>query len=65
MKFLEISLTATVNIDQISWIEKLDGGLSCIVCVGEKEYPCDIPYNSLLNMLKQSEAGHDNFHFAG
>jgi hypothetical protein len=65
MKFIEISNRACVNVARIEWVEKTDEGLSCTVCVGGKEYPSDIPYNSFLDMIKINEHTHDNFHFAG
>lgn len=66
MKFIEITNNACVNVAKIEWVEKADEGLSCVVCVGGKVYPSDIPYNAFLDMIKINEAaGHDNFHFAG
>ena len=64
-KFIEVSNRTCINIHKIEWVEKADEGLSCVICVGGKEYPSDIPYNSFLNMIQHSEAGHDNYHFAG
>ena len=54
MQFIEISQTVTVNCNEIAWVSSEDGGMSSIICVGSKEYPSDIPYNSLVNMLQNS-----------
>jgi hypothetical protein len=64
-KFLEINSKTCVNVHKIEWIQKAEDGLSCIVRVGGVEYPSDVPYNSFVNLIQSSEAGHDNFHFAG
>ena len=65
MSFIEITNNVCVNVSQISWVEKMDEGLSCVVCIGDKEYPSDIPYQSFIGILKNSESAHDNYHFAG
>ena len=64
-KFLEVNSKTCVNVNKIDWVEKADEGLSCLISVNGKEYPSDIPYSSFVNMIQHSEAGHDNFHFAG
>ena len=58
MKFLEITPTVTVNRDEICWVSSVDGGLSSTIYVGGKEYPSDMPYSILVNMLKQSDDGN-------
>jgi hypothetical protein len=68
MRFLEISKRVCINVDEICWVENSEDGLTCTIYAGDREYPCEIPYNALVNMLKQADApekGHDNFHFAG
>jgi hypothetical protein len=57
MKFIEISPTTTVNKDEVCWINSTNGGLSCTVYVGGKEYESDIPYQTLIMLLQQ---GGDN-----
>lgn len=67
MKFIEINNKTCVNVDEICWVLSSEDGLSCTVCVGEKEYSCDTPYNSFVMIIQQGsiDKGHDNFHFAG
>jgi hypothetical protein len=55
MKFLEISKTVCVNKDSIAWVSSADNGISSIIFVGGKEYPSDIPYQILVDMLQQNE----------
>jgi hypothetical protein len=64
-KFIEVNSRACVNSDTINWVEKSEDGLSCTVYTGNREFFCDVPYNSFINMIKSSDVGHDNFHFAG
>ena len=56
MQFIEISPTVTVNRDEIAWVASNDEGLSSTIYVGGKEYPSDIPYATLVNILQQSES---------
>jgi hypothetical protein len=64
-KFIEVNSKTCVNVDSIDWVQKADEGLSCLISIKGVEYPSDIPYASFINMLKTSDAGHDNYHFAG
>lgn len=65
-KFIEISNRTTINIEEVQWITKSEDNLSCIVCIGDKEFPSKLPYSSMINMLKKNEQKEvQNFHFAG
>ena len=58
MMFLEISRTVCVNTSDISWVSSEQDGLSSMIYVGGKEYPCDIPYQTLVGMLKDSDGNN-------
>ena len=66
-KFIELSKKICVNIEEVSCVESSEDGLTCTVYMGDLKYACDIPYNSLVNILIQSSKAKepDNFHFAG
>lgn len=51
--------------DQVEWIEETAEGLSCIISVGGKVYLSEIPYKQIIDLLRKTEAGHYNFHYAG
>jgi len=53
MKFIEISKTVCVNRDSIAWVASKDDGLTSVIFLGGKEYPSDIPYQILVDMLQQ------------
>jgi hypothetical protein len=55
MMFLEVSKTVCVNTKEICWVSSEQEGLSSMIYVGGKEYPCDIPYSTLVSMLKDSD----------
>ena len=57
--FLEISDKVCVNTGEISWVSLAEDGLGSIIYCGDKEYPSDIPYQSLVIMLKQSNGTMD------
>ena len=54
MKFIEISNRTCVNVDEIAWITSSEDGFSCSVYVGDKEYPCDVPYVSFVMMVQEA-----------
>jgi hypothetical protein len=53
MKFIQLSPVVTVNVNEISWIASSDDGMGCTIFIGGKEFPSDIPYNSILNIIQQ------------
>ena len=53
--FIEISKTVCVNRDSIAWVAEKDNGITSVIFVGGKEYPSDIPYQILVDMLQRSE----------
>jgi len=55
MKFIEISPTVCVNVDQVAWVAVSEDGFGSTVYVGEKEYPCDMPYQTIVTLLQQSD----------
>lgn len=55
MKFIEINDATTVNMDKIEWIQSHQQGFGCIVGVAGREYPCDIPYKTLIGILQNQE----------
>ena len=71
MTFIQITPDMYVNKNMIEWISSVDGGISSKVGFGGREYPSNIPFSSLMSLLKDevnskldaflSEAGH----FAG
>ena len=66
MKFLEINNRTCINVDEICWVENSEDGLTCTVYSGNRDFFCDVPYKSFVNMIKQAEPKEsDNFHFAG
>lgn len=54
VSFIKISNTVCVNIKEIAWVSSDQEGLSSIIFVGGKEYPSDIPYQTLVSMLQGS-----------
>ena len=65
-KFVDISDKTCINLDEVYWVTKAEDGLSCIVCIGGREFPSKLPYSSMLSMLKKNEPKEvQNFHFAG
>lgn len=52
MKFIDISRDVCVNSDKISYVATEDNGVSCIVCIGDKEYKSSIPYATMVGMLR-------------
>jgi hypothetical protein len=56
MKFIEITPTVCVNRDAISWISQSEDGLGSTIMVGDKEYPSDIPYTTLVNIIQKSDS---------
>jgi hypothetical protein len=64
-KFLKINSKICVNVNKIEWVQMADDGLSCIVSIGGVKHPSGVPFNSFINLIQNSEAGNDNFHFAG
>jgi hypothetical protein len=55
MKFIEINNDVCVNMDKVEWIASDQQGFGCVVCVGNKEYPCDIPYKTLISILQSND----------
>lgn len=65
-KFIEISNRTCINAEAVEWVTKSEDGLSCIVCIGGREFPSKLPYSSMIDMLKKNEPKEvQNFHFAG
>jgi len=54
-KFIEINDHCTANIDRIAWIASDNEGLSSKIYVGDREYDSDIPYKTLVSILKTEE----------
>ena len=54
MQFIEITNSVCVNKSSISWVSRREDGFS-LIFVGGKEYPSDIPYDILVDMLQNEE----------
>ena len=55
MKFLEISDRVCVNTEEIAWVRQSDDGFGCIIYVGDREYPADLPYRTFIQILTQEQ----------
>lgn len=55
MNFIEISPNVCVNTKFIEWIASDRDGSGSIMRVGRKEYPSDIPYKTLVAILKSQK----------
>ena len=55
MKFIEISNTVCANLSQIEWIANDQDGFGSMICIGGKEYPSDIPYKTLVQIIQSSD----------
>lgn len=65
-KFIEISKRTCINADEVQWVTISEDNMSCIVCIGGKEFPSKLPYSTMVDMLKKNEPKEvQNFHFAG
>ena len=50
--FIEIEKGTTVNLDQVTIVEERDGGKSLIYLNNKKSYASDIPYKTIVGLLK-------------
>ena len=48
--FIEINKDTTINSSEVCWITRNEIG--CIIYVGGQEYPSDIPYETIVMLLK-------------
>ena len=55
MKFIEISNTVCANLSQIEWIANAQEGFGSTICIGGKEYPSDVPYKTLVQIIQSSD----------
>jgi hypothetical protein len=51
--FIKISDSVCVNSELVAWVSRTEIGST--LYVGGKEYPCDMPYDSLVSILQGSE----------
>jgi hypothetical protein len=50
--FIKISDNICINSEQVAWVSKSEIGST--IYVGDREYPCDMPYESLVAILQGS-----------
>ena len=55
-KFIEITPTICVNVDNVEWIESVNEGMSSVIRCRDKEYPCEVPYHLVIDLLQQSDS---------
>ena len=53
MKFIDLSTTVSVNADFVEYVASENNGATCIVYFSNKEYPCALPYLTVLRFLKE------------
>ena len=54
--FIEIEKGLTINTSQVTVVEERDGGKS-LIWTGKKSYASDIPYATIISMLKIDAKG--------